>query len=50
MTHPDRWRLDQLMDWEENRIASAAAEAVLRRRPELADLLPPAKRARRKSA
>lgn len=25
MTHPDRWRLDQLLDWEEKRIALAEA-------------------------
>ena len=25
MTHPDRWRLDQLMAWEEKRIALAEA-------------------------
>ena len=27
MTHPDRWRLDQLLAWEDRRIESAAAAA-----------------------
>ncbi|WP_028656680.1 hypothetical protein [Nocardioides sp. J54] len=49
MTHPDRWRLDQLMDWEDQRIASAATQAVSMSRPELVDLLPPAKRPRHSS-
>jgi hypothetical protein len=46
MTHPDRWRLDQLMSWEDHRIESAAVESVPAR-PHLADLLPPPKRAGR---
>ena len=52
MTHPDRWRLDQLLAWEERRMAMA--EAALRalldpdRRPEtVTDLLPQPKRRRR---
>lgn len=49
MTHPDRWRLDQLMDWEDQRIAAAATDAVSKSRRELVDLLPPAKRPRRSS-
>jgi hypothetical protein len=47
MTHPDRWRLDQLMSWEDHRIESAAVESVPAARPHLADLLPPPKRAGR---
>ncbi|MEX0429083.1 hypothetical protein AB3X52_15765 [Nocardioides sp. DS6] len=52
MTHPDRWRLDQLLAWEEKRIASAEAalEALLapgREEVGLADLLPKPKRRRR---
>lgn len=33
MTHPDRWRLDQLLAWEEKRmaLAEAALERSLRR-------------------
>lgn len=52
MTHPDRWRLDQLLTWEERRMA--LAEAALRaliepdRRPEtVTGLLPQPKRRRR---
>ena len=52
MTHPDRWRLDQLLAWEERRMAKA--DAALRtfvdadRRPEtVTDLLPQPKRRRR---
>lgn len=52
MTHPDRWRLDQLLAWEERRMAMA--EAALRmlldpdRRPEtVTDLLPQPKQRRR---
>ena len=52
MTHPDRWRLDQLLAWEERRMAMA--EAAMRalldhdRRPEaVTDLLPQPKRRRR---
>ena len=49
MTHPDRWRLDQLLAWEEKRmaLAEAALEALLApKREELSitDLLPQAKR------
>lgn len=47
MTRPDRWRLDQLLAWEDRRIA--AVESELRTVPEprsdrLQDLLPPRKR------
>lgn len=28
MTHPDRWRLDQLLGWEDRRIAAAEAAAI----------------------
>jgi hypothetical protein len=52
MNHPDRWRLDQLLAWEEKRIAlaEAALEAFLslhREEPTITDLLPQPKRARR---
>jgi len=52
MTHPDRWRLDQLMAWEERRmaIAEAALEALVapdRKRTTVTDLLPQPKRNRR---
>jgi predicted DNA-binding transcriptional regulator AlpA len=53
MTHPDRWRLDQLLAWEDRRIAAAESGLVAApevRRPGLQDLLPPPKRASRKSA
>ena len=51
MTHPDRWRLDQLLTWEEKRIAlaEAALEAVLtpeRDEVSVIDLLPQPKRRR----
>ena len=52
MTHPDRWRLDQLLAWEERRMAMA--EATLRtlldpdrEEVRVADLLPQSKRPRR---
>ena len=52
MTHPDRWRLDQLLAWEEQRMAMA--EATLRtlldpdrEEVRVADLLPQSKRPRR---
>ena len=52
MTHPDRWRLDQLLAWEERRmaIAEAAMQAFVpsdRERPSVTDLLPQPKRRRR---
>ena len=52
MTHPDRWRLDQLLAWEERRIQMAEAalnELVSPGREELTvtDLLPQPKRRRR---
>lgn len=51
MTHPDRWRLDQLMTWEEKRIAfsECALEALAAPDPSpktVADLLPQPKRRR----
>ena len=51
MTHPDRWRLDQLLAWEEKRmaLAEAALEAVLspgRAKVNVGDLLPPPRRRR----
>lgn len=52
MTHPDRWRLDQLLAWEDHRIeaASAAARDAPERSAELANRLPAAKRSRPRSA
>ncbi len=52
MTHPARWRLDQLLAWEEKRIARAEAglEALLtpdREEVSVTDLLPRPKRRRR---
>ena len=52
MTHPNRWRLDQLLDWEEKRMALAEAaleSPVAPEREELSitDLLPQAKLRRR---
>jgi hypothetical protein len=52
MIHPDRWRLDQLMAWEERRMemAEAALAALVSpdREPEtITDLLPQPKRRRR---
>lgn len=49
MTHPDRWRLDQLLVWEDRRIESAVTAIGLAARPALADRLPPSKRSRRES-
>jgi hypothetical protein len=47
LVHPNRWRLDQLIAWEDRRIA--ASEPML---PDpahrLADLLPPSKRSPRR--
>lgn len=47
MTHPDQWRLDQLLAWEEKRIALAeeALEELTApgwKPPTVTDLLPPA--------
>jgi hypothetical protein len=52
MPHPDRWRLDQLLAWEEKRmaLAEAALEALIspeREELSIADLLPQAKVRRR---
>ena len=52
MTHPDRWRLDQLLAWEEKRMALAAAalEALVapeREEVTVTELLPQPKRRRR---
>jgi hypothetical protein len=49
MTHPDRWRLDQLLAYEEKRIAlgEAALDALVGRTREastIGDLLPQPKR------
>lgn len=50
MVHPDRWRLDQLLAWEDRRIESSVAALARRSSPSLKDLLPPAKRGKRDSA
>jgi hypothetical protein len=47
MTHPDRWRLDQILAWEDRRIEIAVADLNRRPTPTLKDLLPPPKRVRR---
>ena len=52
MTHPDRWRLDQLLAWEEKRmeLAEAALQSLAtpdREELNLSDLLPQSKRTRR---
>ena len=52
MTHPDRWRLDQLLAWEEKRmtLAEAALESLVapeREELSVTDLLPQPKRRRR---
>jgi hypothetical protein len=52
MTHPDRWRLDQLLAWEEKRmaLANAALEALVSAQRDevgITDLLPQPKRPRR---
>jgi len=52
MTHPDRWRLDQLLAWEEKRIAlaEAATKALVvsgREEVSVGDLLPQPKGRRR---
>ena len=48
MTHPDRWRLDQLLAWEERRMAMAEAAlqalAPDREQVTITDLLPQSKR------
>lgn len=51
MTHPDRWRLDQLLAWEEKRMALAEAAMDALVTPErdpasITDLLPQPKRRR----
>jgi hypothetical protein len=52
MTHPDRWRLDQLLAWEEKRMAQAEAAlealvAPVREEVTMSALLPQPKRRRR---
>ena len=52
MTHPDRWRLDQLLAWEEKRMALAEATLDALVAPDredvtISDLLPQPKRRRR---
>ncbi len=53
LTHPDRWRLDQLQRWEDHRIAQAESEsATLHSSPpgSLNERLPGPKVSRRRSA
>ena len=50
MTHPDRWRLDQLLAWEDRRIASELIDLITPTRLSLKSQLPGPKRSRRKSA
>lgn len=53
MTHPDRWRLDQLLAWEDHRIDAAQSRLMAAAQvpgPRLQDLLPPPKRPSRKTA
>lgn len=54
VSHPDRWRLDQLLAWEDKRIAAAMDRVADRPQPpSLAPIkcrLPGPKRMRRKSA
>lgn len=49
VTHPTRWRLDQLMAWEERRMADTADLEVPKPRtvPQIGDLLPQPKQRRR---
>lgn len=47
MTQPDRWRLDQLLAWEDRRIETAVADLVQQPHPCVKNLLPPPKRTRR---
>ena len=54
LTHPDRWRLDQLLAWEEKRmeLAQEALEALVapeREPTSITDLLPQPKRRRHAS-
>ncbi len=46
MEHPMRWRLDQLLAWEDKLIAESM-KAPTPRRADLASLLPPPKQGRR---
>jgi hypothetical protein len=46
MSHPDRWRLDQLLSWEDRRIEAAVADLTRQPAQILEDLLPPPKRVR----
>lgn len=50
MTHPDRWRLDQLLAWEDRRIEAADAQAERRVSMSIADLLPAPKRTRSRAS
>ena len=48
MVHPDRWRLDQLMSWEDRRIATTEVDFTRQSAKNVLDLLPPPKQRRRK--
>lgn len=52
MSHPDRWRLDQLLAWEDRRIEAACQALNSNEQPsdQLAARLPAAKRSRRRTA
>jgi hypothetical protein len=53
MVHPNRWRLDQLLSWEERRIAlteTVPASVGPRPIPRLVDMLPQPKRAPHRSS
>lgn len=47
MTHPDRWRLDQLLDWEDHRIEIGAAVLTRQPKTETYGSFPPPKVTRR---
>lgn len=49
MTHPDRWRLDQLLAWEDRRIAHAES-ARTPSHSQLSEHLPQPKRVRQRTA
>lgn len=49
MVSPNRWRLDQLLAWEDRRIAAQTPPEAPQPQPSLRDLLPPPKRRPRAS-
>lgn len=50
VTHPDRWRLDQLIAWEDRRIAAVEPPDIANPHDGLAALLPKSKRSPRRAA